>query len=111
MSLWILDTNVINQLHGYAPNVEKKLTANQLFKQYKDEGGTLAFSDWLSREKTKGVFPINSNLNKEIGEKLFILKKEEMDKKVLGFPVSTLLIAGGVIVVAIVAVNLLKKKA
>ena len=92
-------------------NVEKKLTANQLFKQYKDEGGTLAFSDWLSREKTKGVFPINSNLNKEIGEKLFILKKEEMDKKVLGFPVSTLLIAGGVIVVAIVAVNLLKKKA
>jgi tRNA(fMet)-specific endonuclease VapC len=26
MSLWILDTNVINQLHGYAPNVEKKLT-------------------------------------------------------------------------------------
>jgi len=34
-----------------------------------------------------------------------------MDKKVLGFPVSTLLIAGGVIVVAIVAVNLLKKKA
>jgi len=25
MSLWILDTNVINQLHGYAPNVEKKL--------------------------------------------------------------------------------------
>jgi tRNA(fMet)-specific endonuclease VapC len=27
MSLWILDTNVINQLHGYAPNVEKKLTA------------------------------------------------------------------------------------
>ena len=92
-------------------NVEKKLTANQLFKQYKDEGGTLAFSDWLSREKTKGVFPINSNLNKEIGEKLYILKKEEMDKKVLGFPVSTLLIAGGVIVVAIVAVNLLKKKA
>ena len=92
-------------------NVEKKLTANQLFKQYKDEGGTLAFSDWLSREKTKGVFPINSNLNKEIGEKLFILKKAEMDKKVLGFPVSTLLIAGGVIVVAIVAVNLLKKKA
>ena len=92
-------------------NVEKKLTANQLFKQYKDEGGTLAFSDWLSREKTKGIFPINSNLNKEIGEKLNILKKEEMSKTVLGFPVSTLLIAGGVIVVAIVAVNVLKKKA
>lgn len=25
MSLWILDTNTINQLHGYAPNIEKKL--------------------------------------------------------------------------------------
>ena len=86
-------------------NLEKKLTANQLFKEYKDEGGTLAFSDWLSREKTKGIFPINSNLNKEIGEKLFTLKKEEMDKKVLGFPLSTLLIAGGVIIVAIVAAN------
>jgi tRNA(fMet)-specific endonuclease VapC len=25
VTLWILDTNVINQLHGYAPNIEKKL--------------------------------------------------------------------------------------
>jgi len=30
--------------------LEKKLTANQLYKQYKDEGGTLIFSDWLNRE-------------------------------------------------------------
>jgi hypothetical protein len=34
-----------------------------------------------------------------------------MDKKVLGFPLSTLLIAGGVIIVAIVAANVLRKKA
>jgi hypothetical protein len=92
-------------------NLEKKLTANQLFKEYKDEGGTLNFSDWLTREKTKGIFPINSNLNQEVGKKLIDLKEEEMSKTVLGFPVSTLLIAGGVIVVAIVAVNVLKKKA
>jgi len=25
VTLWILDTNVINQLHGYAPNIEKRL--------------------------------------------------------------------------------------
>lgn len=92
-------------------NLEKKLTANQLFKEYKDEGGTLNFSDWLTREKTKGIFPINANLNQEVSKKLTDLKEEEMSKTVLGFPVSTLLIAGGVIVVAIVAVNLLKKKA
>jgi hypothetical protein len=92
-------------------NLEKKLTANQLFKEYKDEGGTLNFSDWLTREKTKGIFPINSNLNQEVGKKLTDLKEEEMNKTVLGFPVSTLLIAGGVIIVAIVAVNVLKKKA
>ena len=92
-------------------NLEKKLTANQLFKEYKDEGGTLNFSDWLTREKTKGIFPINSNLNQEVCKKLTDLKEEEMNKTVLGFPVSTLLIAGGVIIVAIVAVNVLKKKA
>ena len=92
-------------------NLDKKLTANQLFKEYKDEGGTLNFSDWLTREKTKGIFPINSNLNQEVSKKLTDLKEEEMNKTVLGFPVSTLLIAGGVIIVAIVAVNVLKKKA
>jgi len=92
-------------------NLDKKLTANQLFKEYKDEGGTLNFSDWLTREKTKGIFPINSNLNQEVSKKLNDLKEEEMNKTVLGFPVSTLLIAGGVIIVAIVAVNVLKKKA
>ena len=92
-------------------NLDKKLTANQLFKEYKDEGGTLNFSDWLTREKTNGIFPINSNLNQEVGKKLTDLKEEEMNKTVLGFPVSTLLIAGGVIIVAIVAVNVLKKKA
>lgn len=92
-------------------NLDKKLTANQLFKEYKDEGGTLNFSDWLTREKTKGIFPINSNLNQEVSKKLIDLKDIEMSKTVLGFPVSTLLIAGGVIIVAIVAVNVLKKKA
>lgn len=91
-------------------DLEKKLTANQLFKKYKEEGGTLNFSDWLTREKTKGVFPLNSGLNEEINLTLNKLKTKKMDKTVLGFPVKTLYIVGGVIVAAVVVSKLLKKK-
>jgi len=92
-------------------DLEKKLTANQLFKQYKEEGGTLAFADWLSREKKKGVFPINANLNQDINNKLIELKnKEKMSKTVFGFPTKTLLLVGGIIVGAIVISQILKKK-
>jgi len=87
---------------------EKDLTANQLYKTYRDEGGTLKFSDWLTREKTKGIFPINSNLNEEVQETL--KKVKQMKKTYLGFPVSTLLIAGGVIILAVVAAKMFKKK-
>lgn len=91
-------------------NDEKDLTANQLFKIYKDEGGTLKFSDWLTREKTKGVFPLNGNLNNEVQETLKKVKEVEMKKTYLGFPVSTLLISGGVIILAVVAAKIMKKK-
>jgi hypothetical protein len=91
-------------------DLEKKLTANQLFKKYKEEGGTLNFSDWLTREKTKGVFPLNSGLNEEINLTLNKLKTKKMDKTVLGFPVKTLYIVGGVLVAAVVLSKLLKKK-
>ena len=91
-------------------NDEKELTANQLFKIYKDEGGTLKFSDWLTREKTKGVFPLNANLNEEVQQTLKKVKEKEMKKTVLGFPVSTLLIAGGVIILAVVAAKMINKK-
>jgi hypothetical protein len=91
-------------------NDEKELTANQLFKIYKDEGGTLKFSDWLTREKTKGVFPLNANLNEDVQETLKKVKEKEMKKTVLGFPVSTLLIAGGVIILAVVAAKMINKK-
>ena len=91
-------------------DVEKELTANQLYKTYKDEGGTLKFSDWLTREKTKGVFPINSSLNNDVQETIKIVKEKEMKKTYLGFPVSTLLIAGGVIVVAVVIAKMYKGK-
>jgi hypothetical protein len=91
-------------------DLEKKLTANQLFKKYKEEGGTLNFSDWLTREKTKGVFPLNSGLNEEINLTLNKLKIKKMDKTVLGFPVKTLYLVGGVLVAAVVISKLIKKK-
>lgn len=90
--------------------LEKKLTANQLYKIYKDEGGTLTFSDWLTREKTKGVFPLNGSMNEEIQTTLKKVKKEDMGKTIMGFPVRTLVIAGAVIVAAVVVAKLIRKK-
>lgn len=90
--------------------LEKKLTANQLYKIYKDEGGTLNFSGWLNREKTKGVFPLNSSLNEEVQKIILKEKKEDMNKTILGFPVRTLVIVGVVIIGAIVVSKYVKKK-
>jgi len=91
-------------------DLEKQLTANQLFKQYKNEGGTLGFSDWLTREKAKGVFPINADLNKEIQETLTETKKTDMNKTILGFPTKTLVMVGIIIVGAVVISRLIKNK-
>jgi hypothetical protein len=90
--------------------LEKKLTANQLYKIYKDEGGTLNFSNWLNREKTKGIFPLNGELNEEIQKLISKEKKEDMNKTVLGFPVRTLVIVGVVIIGAIVVSKYIKNK-
>jgi hypothetical protein len=89
-----------------------ELTANQLYKIYKEEGGTLKFSNWLTREKTKGIFPINSDLNQEVYMALNGIKEKTMENKnrVLGFPISTLYIMGGIIVGAIIVSKLIKKK-
>jgi hypothetical protein len=91
-------------------DLDQKLTANQLYKIYKEDGGTLNFSEWLTREKTKGVFPLNSGLNEEINLTLNKLKPKKMDKTVLGLPVKTLYIVGGVILLAVVARQIMKKK-
>lgn len=93
-----------------AVQLDKTLTANQLFKIYKEEGGTLNFSEWLTREKTKGVFPLNGSLNEEVQKTIKKVKKQDMDKTVLGFPVKTLVIVGGVIVAAIIISKMMKKK-
>lgn len=91
--------------------VENQLTANQLYKAYKEEGGTKSFSDWLTREKTKGVFPLNAQVNEEVQKEIKTIKKKDMNKTVLGFPVRTLAVVGVVIVGAIVLSKYLKKKA
>jgi hypothetical protein len=93
-------------------DLDKTLTANQLFKIYKEDGGTLNFSEWLTREKTKGIFPLNDELNQEINLTLnkFKTKEKDMGKSVLGMPVKTLYIVGGIILLAIVARQIMKKK-
>ena len=88
----------------------KEFTANQLYKRYKDDGGTLKFANWLTREKKKGIFPINSDLNEEVYMALNGLKEKSDKKRVLGFPISTLYIMGGIIVGAIIVSKLIKKK-
>lgn len=89
--------------------LEKKLTANQLYKIYKDEGGTKNFSEWLTREKTKGIFPLNGEVNEEVQKSIKNIKTKEMKRTVLGFPVSTLVIVSVIIVGAIVVSKYAKK--
>lgn len=91
-------------------DLEKKLTANQLYKIYKEEGGTKTFSEWLTREKTKGVFPLNGEVNEEVQKSIKTVKEDDMNKTVLGFPVKTLVIVGVVIVGAIAISAYLKNK-
>jgi len=89
---------------------EKKLTANQLYKKYREDGGVLNFSEWLTREKTKGVFLLNGSINDEINAAIEEYKKEEyMKKTILGFPVNVLLISGIIIVGSILAYKYIKK--
>ena len=89
----------------------KELTANQLFKQYKDEGGTLNFSNWLSREKKKGIVPLNQNLNEEVYMALNGLKdSNKSDGRIFGFPKSVLIITGVLIVGAIVYSQVIKNR-
>lgn len=78
-------------------------SANILYKDYKKTGGTLTFKNFIQREKTKGVFPLNVALNEEVEEayKQYKNSKVMSDKKILGLPQKTVLIAAGVIIVAV----------
>lgn len=99
-------------------------SANQMYKKYKSEGGTLNFTDWLNREKAKGVYPANvkiqEDINSIINQKDYFstneppqnkpVKEERMKNTILGFPTSTLIIAGVIVVGAIVFTKYYKKK-
>jgi len=91
--------------------IERGLTANQLFKIYKNEGGTLDFKAWLTREKKKGTFSADGSLSNEINNVLNDLRKKDVNKTVLGFPVQTLVIVGAVIVGALVVHQIVKTRA
>lgn len=88
---------------------DNKLTANQLYKKYKDEGGTLNFSGWLNREKKKGVFPPNNDINQEVYMALNGVNEKRDAKTIFGFPKMTLAIMGLIIVGAIVYTQVMKK--
>jgi hypothetical protein len=103
-------------------------TANALYKEYRKEGGTLSFANFIQREKDKGVFPLNMKLNEEvqnaIGEHLGNKSIEEKEKKetktektkdmgkdkILGLPTKTLLIAASVIVLSVVAFKIIQNR-
>jgi hypothetical protein len=88
----------------------KEKTANQLYKDYKEDGGTLNFSNWLTREKRKGVFPISKDINEEVYMALNGINEQKKSNRILGFPTSTLIIVGVVIIGAVVVSQVIKKK-
>lgn len=90
-------------------------SANQLYKQYKNTGGTLEFKTWLSRENAKNAIGFDSTLNKEVEEQTINTNKTQtnnidMNKTILGFPVKTVAIAGAIIVAAVIVVAVTRKK-
>lgn len=84
------------------------MTANQLHKEYRKAGGTLDFKSWLTRENAKGTIGADSSLNQEVDEN--IKNMREMNKTILGFPTSTVYIAGAIILAAVVVVIATRKK-
>lgn len=86
------------------------MTANQMYKQYKDEGGTLNFAGWLNREKKKGIIPPNKEVNEEIYASMNGQSEKSSAGTVLGFPTTTLILVGVIIVGAVVMVKISKNK-
>lgn len=91
------------------------MSANQLYKSYKQEGGTLNFAGWLNREKKKGVIPDGEEPKQEnfaamngVGEAP--VKTAKSPNTILGFPTTTLIVSAVIIVGAVVAYKAFKKK-
>jgi hypothetical protein len=86
------------------------MSANQMYKMYKDEGGTLNFSGWLNREKKKGVIPESKQGDEESYASMSGMSEKPSKSTIFGFPTTTLIITGAIIVGAVVVVKLMKKK-
>jgi hypothetical protein len=83
-----------------------KLTANQLYKNYKINGGNLKFSDWINTQKNNGIYPLNKELDTEVNNTLTELEKNKNDKN----SYQGLYIIGAIVFVAIVVNKLMKNK-
>lgn len=83
-----------------------KLTANQLYKNYKINGGNLKFSDWINTQKTNGIYPLNKELDSEVNNKLNELETDKNDNNSF----RGLYLFGAIIVEAIVLNKLMKNK-
>jgi hypothetical protein len=83
-----------------------KLTANQLYKNYKINGGNLKFSDWINTQKNNGIYPLNKELDSEVNNKLNELETDKNDNNSF----QALYLFGAIIVVAIVLNKLMKNK-
>lgn len=87
------------------------MTVNQQYKTYQKSGGTLDFKSWLTRENTKKTIGADSSVNEEIDKNISVIKKnDKMNTTVLGFPIKTAAIAAGIILVAVIAVAVIRKK-
>jgi hypothetical protein len=82
------------------------LTANQLYKNYKINGGNLKFSDWITTQKNNGIYPLNKELDAEINNTLSELKSNPTDKN----NYQGLYIIGAIVVIAIIVNKLMKNK-
>ena len=83
-----------------------KLTANQLYKNYRINGGNLKFSDWINTQKNNGIYPVNKELDTEVNNTLSELENNINDKN----SYQGLYFIGAIIVVAIVVNKLMKNK-
>jgi len=83
-----------------------KLTANQLYKNYRINGGNLKFSDWINTQKNNGIYPLNKELDTEVNNTLTELEKNKNDKN----SYQGLYIIGAIIVVAIIVNKLMRNK-
>jgi hypothetical protein len=94
-------------------------SANQLYKDYKKQGGTASFADWLTEHKSKMFnadgdqpaitkeFPVDRKLNDSTQQILNDIHqagglKNNLDNTtVFGIPKTAFYIAGGLLVIAI----------